>query len=363
MLDIDVSVTLDHFDLAVCHRFAAPGITALFGPSGSGKSTLLRILAGFQNASGRVTFQGTPWQDTAAGTFVAPHRRPVGYMFQDGRLFGHLSVQGNLRFAARRANRHDGSTYSPEQALQQVIDAFDLAPMLTRRPATLSGGERQRVALARTLLTRPRLLLLDEPLAALDSDRKSEIMPYLEALPTRFRIPTLYVSHSADEVAHLADQMLVLTNGRVHASGPTMEIMQRLDIQAVMGRFEAGALIEAVVRDHDQQYHLTNLDLGTQRLTMPMVDRLATGERVRLRIRARDVALATTRPEAISIRNILSGHIAEIVEYPDSPFAEALVEVGGQHLRARVTRAAADEMQLAPGGAVFALIKSIAFDP
>lgn len=359
MLDIDVSVSLGHFDLSVSRQLNAPGITALFGPSGSGKSTLLRILAGFQRANGRIAFHDTVWQDSSKGTFVAPHRRPVGYMFQDTRLFGHLTVNGNLRFAARRAYDSSDSEFS----LDHVIDAFDLGLLLQRRPDTLSGGERQRVALARTLLTCPRLLLLDEPLAALDAERKSEIMPYLEALPTRFQIPTLYVSHSADEVAHLADQMLVLSNGHVHAAGPTTEIMQRLDIQAVMGRFEAGAVIEARVRDHDQQYHLTNLELGDQRLTMPMVDRLPAGELVKLRIRARDVALANNHPAGISIRNVLSGHIAEITEYPDSPFAEVLVEVAGQHLRARVTRAAADEMRLTPQGGVFALIKSIAFDP
>ena len=359
LLDIDVSTSLEHLDLTVRQQLDAPGITAVFGPSGSGKSTLLRILAGFQQAAGRVTFRGSVWQDTATRTFVPAHRRPVGYMFQDARLFSHLSVAGNLRYAERRADEGD----DPEFSLDHVIEAFDLAALLGRRPTTLSGGERQRVALARTLLNRPRLLLLDEPLAALDIDRKSDIMPYLEALPTRFHIPTLYVSHSADEVAHLADQMLVLTRGHVHASGPTAEVMQSLDIQAVMGRFEAGALIEATVLDHDEKYHLTNLALGNQRLTMPMVSRLPAGATVRLRIRARDVALASARPEGISIRNVLTGHIAEITEYPDSPFAEALVEVGGANVRARVTRAAADEMHLAAGSPVFALIKSIAFDP
>ena len=359
MLDIDITVALDHFNLAVRRHLNAPGITALFGPSGSGKSTLLRVLAGFQRATGRVTFQEAVWQDSAGGSFVAPHERPVGYMFQDARLFGHLSVQGNLHFASRRAKPQPNADFS----LDHIIEVFELQPLLKRRPDTLSGGERQRVALGRTLLTSPRLLLLDEPLAALDAERKSEIMPYLEQLPSRFQIPTLYVSHSVDEVAHLADQMLVLANGQVHAAGPTTQVMQRLDIQAVMGRFEAGALIQAKVQSHDQKYHLTNLQLGDQYLTMPMVERLAPGAPVKIRIRARDVALATLRPNAISIRNVLSGHISEITEFRDSPFAEVLVEVAGQHLRARVTRAAADEMQLAPNNPIFALIKSIAFDP
>jgi molybdate transport system ATP-binding protein len=362
MLNIDISVSLDHFELKVSTQIEASGITALFGPSGSGKSTLLRVLAGFQNATGRVTFQKSTWLDSATGTMVAPHRRPVGYMFQDARLFSHLTVNANLRYAERRASRTSSTGDAGEFSLPHVVEVFDLGPLLQRRPTTLSGGERQRVALARTLLSHPRLLLLDEPLAALDIERKSEIMPYLDALPGRFHLPTLYVSHSADEVAHLADQMLVLDDGHVHAMGPTAEILQRLDIQSVMGRFEAGALIEAKVRDHDQKYHLTNLDLGSQRLTMPMVERLPAGQPVRLRIRARDVALALTQPEGISIRNVLSGHIAEITEYPDSPFAEILIEVAGQHLRARVTRAAADEMRLTPGADIFALIKSIAFD-
>ncbi len=362
MLDIDIGVTLDEFQLGVKEKLDAPGITALFGPSGSGKSTLLRVLAGFQSATGTVSFNGSVWQDTDSGTFMAPHHRPVGYMFQDARLFPHLSVRGNLDFAARRAARSGSNEAQSAFSMDHVMAAFDLAELVGRRPGTLSGGERQRVALARTLLRRPQLLLLDEPLAALDQERKSEIMPYLDALPGEFDIPTIYVSHSADEVAQLADQMWVLANGRVHAAGATAEIMQRLDIQSVMGRFEAGAVIRARVLDHDQGYHLTGLDFGGQRLTMPMVDRLAAGDQVRLRIRARDVALATTRPEGISIRNVLAGNITEIVEQSGSPFAEARVEVGGQHLRARLTRAAADEMQLATGKPVFALIKSIAFD-
>ena len=350
-LELDIRARLDAFDLEATVALPLDGITAVFGPSGGGKTTLLRTIAGFESARGHIALRGERWLDSSRRIDVPPHRRPVGCVFQDARLFGHLPVGGNLRYAARRA-RHGGAT------VDEVVAAFDLASLLPRPVAALSGGERQRVALARTLLTNARLLLLDEPMSALDAERKADILSYLETLS----VPMLYVSHAVDEVALLAERTLVLADGRVRAFGATKEILERLDIQSITGRFEAGALVRARVVAHDPQYHLTILDLGGQRIVMPMSTRLAAGDFARVRVRARDVALATSRPHALSIRNVISGTLIDLVREEDSPFAEALVEIGDQHLRARITRASADDLGLNVGQSVYALVKSATFD-
>jgi len=217
------------------------------------------------------------------------------------------------------------------------------------------------VAIGRTLLSRPRLLLMDEPLAALDIKRKAEILPYIERLPQMFRVPVIYVTHAIDEVTRLADDMLVLASGRRIAYGPVGETLERLDLQPIAGRFEAGVALTARVTRHDLEYQLTHLDLCGKEIVMPMAD-LAVGSEVRLRIRARDVALATKAPEEISIRNVLPGIISEILEEPKTAFAETLVDIGGARIRARVTRSAVAALALTPGRSVFVLFKSIAFD-
>ncbi|MCY3820303.1 MAG: molybdenum ABC transporter ATP-binding protein [Gammaproteobacteria bacterium] len=350
-LELDVTAKLGAFDLEAALALPLDGITAVFGPSGGGKTTLLRTIAGFERARGRIALGGERWLDSSRRIHMAPHRRPVGCVFQDARLFGHLDVRGNLLFAARRA-RNGGAT------VDDVVAALDLGSLLHRPVADLSGGERQRVALARTLLTDAKLLLLDEPLSALDTERKADILSYLENLS----VPMLYVSHAVDEVALLAERTLVLADGRVRAFGATREILERLDIQSITGRFEAGTLVRARVVEHDPQYHLTTLDVGGQHIVMPMSTRLAAGDFARVRVRARDVALATARPRALSIRNVLSGTLIDLVREEDSPFAEALVEVGDQHLQARITRASADELGLSVGQSVYALVKSATFD-
>ena len=350
-LELDITARLGAFDLEAALTLPMDGITAVFGPSGGGKTTLLRMIAGFETARGRIALCGERWLDSARRIDLPPHRRSVGCVFQDARLFGHLRVRGNLLYAARRA-RDGGATFD------EVVTALDLAPLLSRRVAELSGGERQRVALARSLLTHASLLLLDEPMSALDAERKADILSYLETLS----VPMLYVSHAVDEVALLAERTLVLADGRVRAFGATKEILERLDIQSITGRFEAGALVRARVVEHDPQYHLTTLDVDGQRIVMPMAARLAAGDFARVRVRARDVALATTRPRDLSIRNVLSGTLIELVREEDSPFAEALVEIGDQHLRARITRASADDLGLNVGGSVYALVKSATFD-
>lgn len=354
-LRLDIRLDLGGFSLEVDETVPGEGVTALFGPSGSGKTTVLRVIAGLERrAQGTVALGSEVWQDP--GRFVPPERRGVGVVFQDQRLFGHLDVAGNLRFAARRAPAGNGFGWD------EVIDTLELGPLLGRSVDGLSGGERSRVAIGRTLLARPRLLLLDEPLAALDQGRKGEILPYLEALPRRFGLAVVHVAHAVDEVAALADRMIVLNHGRVAATGETGPVLERLDLMQLAGRFEAGVVLETRVAGHDREFRLTELTIDGQRIWMPMID-LPVGEEVRLRIRARDVALATERPRGLSSRNILEGTLSELVEERETAFAEAFVTLaGGAQLRSRLTRRSVAELGLAPGRPVFAVVKSIAFD-
>ena len=357
-LCLRVKVDLPGFALEVSEILDISGITVLFGPSGSGKSTLLRAIAGFvRPVAGRIARGDEVWFDSAAGIDVAPYRRPVGFMFQEDRLFTHLSVAGNLAFAEKR--RRAGSAAMDRDA---VIAALDLEALLPRRVAGLSGGERRRVALGRTLLAAPRLLLLDEPLTGLDRERKADILPYLENVPRQFHMPTLYVSHDIDEVASLADDMLVLSGGRVQMHGSAAAVLDRLDLQPLTGRFEAGVLVECRVTRHDRRLHLTHVALGEDVLALPLIDRVPAGASVRLRIRARDVALATERPVGLSIRNVLPGTVSDVVADSEPGFAEVRVELGAAHIRARVTQAAVEELRLAPGRPVFALVKSVSFE-
>ena len=358
-LEVDVRVAFGGFDLQVEQAIPAAGVTAVFGPSGSGKTTLLRSVLGIEAGSrGRIALNGDVWLDSEAGVAVPPHRRPVGCTFQDGRLFPHLDVAGNLRYAERRSGEANAVSITHDD----VVDALDLEPLLGRRPDTLSGGERQRAALGRALLSRPRLLLLDEPLSALDRRRKAEIMPYLLALHPRFGIPTLYVSHAVDEVALLADRVLVLAEGRVQAFGSTVEVLEQLDLAPLTERFQAAAVLEARVSAHDEEYRLTWLDLDGQRLSVPRIEHLAVGESARLLVRSRDVSLATERPSPTSIRNVLSGVLVALHQDESTAFAEATIDLGSHRLRARITRASAAELDLAVGSPVFALLKSVSLD-
>ena len=358
LLHLDLRLARGDFTLEVDTTLALDGITAVFGPSGSGKTSLLRCVAGFERPdAGRIVLDGETLFDARARIDVPAHRRRVATAFQDVRLFEHHDVRGNLHYADRRASANGVSL-----TFDDVVDALDLAPLLDREVPSLSGGERQRVALGRALLRRPRILLLDEPLSALDRDRKDAILPYLEALPRTFGVPALYVSHAVEEVAHLADRVLVLAGGRARALGPTSAILERLDLQEYTGRFEAGVVLDATVQRHDEGLHLTELTVGSQTMSMPAVERLEVGASVRLRIRARDVAIARTRPEAISIRNVLQARVLEIREESGTAFAEVVLDLDGEHLRARLTRASVADLALGEGDDVFALVKSVSFD-
>ena len=345
------------FRLRLDETIALDGVTAVFGRSGSGKTSLLRAIAGLDRpAQGRIVFGDDVWFDTDTRQSMKPHRRGAGYLFQDARLFGHLSVAGNLAFADKRSG-HQGDAI----AFEDVVAATGLSDLLSRNIGGLSGGERQRVALARTLLARPRLLLLDEPLTGLDRAAKREIMPYLRDVPARFGIPALFVSHDIEEVTALANRILVLDGGRVAAHGALGDVLQTLDLGPLLADGTTGSLIEATVTGHDTALGVTQLDLAGTPLSLPLDERLERGRTVRLFVDASDVALATARPEGISIRNILPGQIKAIEKNASRPYADIVVTIGKGQLRARITRASLAELALTEGMEVFALVKTMSF--
>lgn len=339
------------FTLDVDLTLPAQGVTALFGPSGSGKTTLLRCIAGLEKAArGQLRFRGQIWQD--ANTFLPTYQRPLGYVFQEASLFPHLSVLGNLEFGQKRQSA------APGQALEQAIELLGIAPLLSRRPDTLSGGERQRVGIARALAVSPAILLMDEPLASLDLKRKQEILPYLERLRDELAIPILYVSHAPDEVARLADHLVVLENGQAVASGPLNETLCRLDLPIQLGE-DAGVVLDAQVVEIDPTWHLARLSFAGGSL-WTRDPQLPSGTHVRVRILARDVSLATQPILGSSIQNSLPGQIEAIAD--DSHPGQALVQLqlGDSRLLARVTRRALHQLDLHTGSAVHVQIKSVA---
>lgn len=353
MLVLDITLPRDRFDLVVAHEFTADGVTALFGPSGCGKSSLLRVIAGHEpGAKGRVGCNGDTWQGDG---FVPPHQRQVGYVFQDARLFSHLDVTGNLKFAEKRAQRDIGITRDA------VVEALGLRALLHRSVQELSGGERQRVSIARSLLSQPRLMLMDEPLAALDHRAKAGILPLIADLPKRFGVPVIYVTHAIDEVAQVADHVVTMKDGHVMAEGPVNAMLETPAMQGLSGRFEAGTILEGVIAAHDKAMHLTQVDVGGLAFEMPYLD-APVGQALRLRVRARDVTLATQRPEGISTRNIHKGYVIRLMPEEGTAFAEVLIDLGPAHLQARITRAAVRDLGINEGSEVFALLKSVSFD-
>jgi molybdate transport system ATP-binding protein len=331
------------------------GVTALFGRSGAGKTTIVNMVAGLQRPeAGRVILNSLPLFDSAAGIDLPSRRRKVGVVFQEARLFPHLSVRSNLLYARWAGRRPVGT------AFDSVVALLGLEAFLDRRPDSLSGGEAQRVAIGRALLSSPDILLMDEPLSQLDGARRAEILPFLERLAHEGGVPILYVSHVVEEVARLADSIVVLSEGRVVTAGPIAEVFGRIDLGAATGRYEASAILGAIVSGHDQAFALTELTLGETTVSVPRLPR-PLGASVRLRVRARDVTLSLTRPEGLSVRNIIPATVDSIA-IEEGAYAEVLLSVSGQHLRARITRKSAIELRLRPGSAVFALIKSIAID-
>jgi molybdate transport system ATP-binding protein len=341
------------FELAVDLDLPGRGVTALYGPSGSGKTSCLRVVAGLErSATGLVSVNGAAWQDDAQGLFVPVHQRALGYVFQDANLFAHLSVAQNLAFGLTRV-----APLQRRVSLDQAVALLGIGHLLERQCNTLSGGERQRVAIARALATSPRILLLDEPLAALDARRKAEILPYLEKLHSELDIPVLYVSHALDEVARLADQLVLLEAGQVLASGPTNEMLTRLDLPLAHGD-TAAAVLTATVMSHDPADHLTSAQFGGGLLSVPM-QAAALGQPLRIRVQARDVSLTLEKHSGTSILNILNATV--IALSPDSP-GQVMValDVAGCPLLARITSRSAHALGLVPGLALYAQIKGVA---
>jgi molybdate transport system ATP-binding protein len=356
MLDVAIRKTLGTFRLDVAFRTNSHGVTALFGRSGTGKTSVIAAIAGLVRPDeGRIVSDGEVLYDSAAGIDVPVERRRIGYIFQDARLFPHLSVRENLRYGLKRAP--EGDRRIPFDA---VVDLLGVGHLLDRRPRRLSGGEKQRVAIGRALLAQPRLLLMDEPLASLDAERKSEILPYVERLRDELRILIVYVSHAVEEVVRLANTIVLIDAGRVVAQGTPESLSHRLDLRPLLGRFEAGAVIDARVAAHDDARQITALALGGQTLILPRLD-VRPGLRLRVRIRSRDVILATERPTALSAQNVLSGWIAEIAR-EEGPYAEVKVDLGAGAILARITQDSVNRLALAPGKAVYAVIKSVAID-
>ncbi len=355
-IDARFALSLGEFSIDVDTSIASEGVTALFGPSGAGKTSVLRCMAGLERAPyGKFRVDDEVWQDEAEGTFVPPHRRPVGVVFQNVGLFPHLTVQQNLVYGRKRARQ---ARRCPSRAIDvdDVGELLAIRHLLGRFPARLSGGEAQRVAIARSLLADPRLLLLDEPLTGLDAQSKSEIMDYLERLFRELAIPVVYVSHSLDEVARLADDMRILERGRITASGSPPELLARLDLP-VAHSDAAGAVMETAVAHHDLDYRLTHLDFSGGQLRIPYRD-LAPGTPVRVRIQARDVSIALHQPTATSILNVLPAEVDELVAESSGQLLVRL-SIGEAVLLARITRKSADALDLAPGQRVYAQVKSV----
>ena len=349
-LALRLTLPLADFTLDIAQEIPMAGLTALFGPSGSGKSTLLRIIAGLEpRARGRIALGTEVWQDE--GHIVPPHRRGVGFVFQDTRLFPHLTAEGNLRYALRRARGLGGPGFD------EVVAALDLAPLLPRRPAQLSGGEKGRVAIGRALLAAPRILLMDEPLSALDEARKAEILPYLERLRDAGRVPLLYVSHSLAEVARLAGHIVVLREGRIAHAGPAATLLSDPEAVPLLGLREAGAVLTARVAAHEAD-GLTRLLLDGGELFLPRIA-AAPGTSLRLRLPAQDVILATQRPQGISALNVLDTRITAL-RIGEGPGVVVQLRCGRDLILARITRRSAEALQLRPGMACFAIVKSVA---
>jgi molybdate transport system ATP-binding protein len=330
------------------------GVTALFGRSGSGKTSMIRIIAGLARPDeGRVVLDGEPLTETATGIFVPKHRRRFGYVFQEARLFPHLSIRANLSygrwFAARPAHG---------ESFDHIVDLLGIETLLERSPAKLSGGEKQRVAIGRALLSSPRLLLMDEPLAALDDARKAEILPYLQRLRDETDIPIVYVSHSIAEVARLANQVVVMRDGKVEATGPAIDILSRPS--AASERREAGALLEGTVESFDALHRLSTIALKSCQLHIPGAA-LAPGKSVRIRIPSRDVMLATARPEGLSSLNILEARI-EAMSSTEDGTVEIRLDCGGDIILSRITTLSCERLDLRLGRAVFAVIKTVALE-
>ena len=359
MIAVEARKRLGTFSLDV--RFTAPstGITALYGRSGAGKTTVVNMLAGLVRPDeGRISVGDAVLFSSQERIDLPPERRRLGYVFQEARLFPHYSVRGNLRYGAPRRPGQSLITF------ESVVSLLALASLLDRPIAALSGGEKQRVAIGRALLAEPRLLLMDEPLASLDTPRKAEILPFIERLRDELRLPIIYVSHAMAEIVRLADALVLMADGKVAASGSVEDVTSRLELAPLTGLAEAGAVIRTTLSGHDMTFGLSELAFPGGRLRVSHVA-LPLGTTLRVRVRARDVALATTRPTGISIRNVFPARIVEMTRI-HGPLVDVRLDIGTPErpvaLWSRITQRAAQELGLEVGRAVFALLKAVALD-
>lgn len=355
-MGIELRFRVEHpgFSLAVQLELPGQGVMALFGRSGSGKTTVLRCVAGLQRAQeGYLRINGDCWQDDACGIFLPTHRRSLGYVFQEASLFPHLSVHRNLTYGLRRIPAAERRV-----SLDQAIGLLGIGHLLERAPSGLSGGERQRVAIARALLTSPRLLLMDEPLAALDHQRKQEILPYLERLHAELSMPVLYVSHAPDEVARLADHLVVLEEGRVLASGGLNETLARLDLPIRLGE-DAGVVLDGRVAERDARWHLLRVQCGDAGLWVRDPG-LALGQAVRVRILARDVSITRVPGVDSSILNTLPARVLSVGDDEHPALVLVKLQVGESALLARLSRRSMHRLGLAPDLRVWIQVKTAA---
>jgi molybdate transport system ATP-binding protein len=356
MIDARLNIAYSGFSLDVDLHLPGRGVTALYGHSGSGKTTCLRCIAGLERAEqGFIRINDEIWQDSDNGIFVPPHKRALGYVFQEASLFPHLSVLANLQFGLKRIAKSQRRV-----DMAQATELLGIGHLLERHPQHLSGGERQRVGIARALLTSPKLLLMDEPLAALDSQRKSEILPYLQRLHDELDIPVLYVSHAQDEVARLADHLVLLSDGKALASGPIGETLARLDLPMAMGD-DAGVIIEGQVCAYDADYQLLSLQLPATEMSIRVTNApMALGQALRCKVHARDISLTLHNTEFSSILNRLP--VTVVSEQAADNAAHVLIrlDAGGTPLVARITRFSRDQLGVHPGQQLWAQIKAVA---
>lgn len=352
-MTIQARFRLDYgdFKLDVDLKLPGTGITVLFGHSGSGKTTLLRCIAGLQCAThGHLEINGAIWQDSERGLFLPTYKRPLGYVFQEANLFPHLTVRDNLRYGLKRIKQNSGTV-----KLEQAIDLLGIGHLMERMPERLSGGERQRVAIARALALNPEILLMDEPLASLDFKRKQEILPFLSRPHQQLDIPVLYVTHSQQEVAQLADYLVIMADGREIASGLPADTLTRLDMPLAQDKNQAATVWQATVAEHEANYHLTRVAFAGGSLSLPTVDAVV-GTSIRVQIYARDVSIALEAPNASSILNVLPATVTGIADDHGGQSVVRL-QVGAQPLLAHITRKSALLLGLQVGMAVYVQIK------
>jgi molybdate transport system ATP-binding protein len=350
LLSVAVKKRRGCFALDAKFDLPTPGVVTLFGRSGCGKSTLVDIIAGLLDPdSGRVALDGNVLLDTGQGIDVPPEERRIGYVFQDARLFPHLRVAANLRYAAKRARAQ------PYVDLDAVANLLDLGLLMDRRVHQLSGGEKQRVAIGRALLSQPRLLLLDEPLASLDTARREEVLPYLETLRDQLAIPMVYVSHNFDEVLRLATHIVLLDAGHAVAQGGVGDMSLNPELRAIIGADAVGAIIDGTVLGVDPSSGLTRVRVGNGEINVQAA--AETGTKLRVQLLARDLIVATRLPQYLSVRNSLAGVVTTVVR--DDPNSDLIgIDIGGTQIMARVTTAATRELSIGPGVPVWALVKA-----